>query len=151
MKNKVLFGLLLLSFVFGIRHSAFAQGALTPSGAPAPTMKSLAQVEPRTAITNTGSTIISQPGSYYLTTNITVTSGDAITIATNGVTLDLNGFTILSTETSPNGTAIVLIGVRDIHISNGFIRGGVTNNGSGVYNGPGFGNGIHGVIQDPVN
>lgn len=128
-----------------------AQGSLLAPGAPAPTMKSLAQIEPRTAITNTGAVTISQPGSYYLTTNITVTSGDAITIATNGVTLDLNGFTILSTEASPTSTAIVLTGVKDIHISNGFIRGGVTNNGFGVYSGPGFANGIYGPGQDPAN
>ena len=68
--------------------SLLAQGSLTPPGAPAPTMKTLQQIEPRTAITNTGAVTISQPGSYYLTANLAVSSGDAITIATNGVTLD---------------------------------------------------------------
>jgi hypothetical protein len=40
-----------LALLFAFLHppsSSFAQGALTPPGAPAPTMKSLAQVEPRT-------------------------------------------------------------------------------------------------------
>ena len=41
---------------------------------------------------------ISQPGSYYLTRNLTVSSGDGINITTIGVTLDLNGFTIRSTR-----------------------------------------------------
>ena len=100
MKTKIL-----LAFVssFIIHHSAFSQGALTPPGAPAPTMRTLAQLDakldPRTAITNTASAVtILQPGSYYLAGNLTVSGGDAITIATNGVTLDLNGFTIRSTE-----------------------------------------------------
>jgi hypothetical protein len=30
--------------------TAFAQGSLTPPGAPAPTMKTLAQIEPRTPV-----------------------------------------------------------------------------------------------------
>ena len=74
-----------------------AQGSLTPPGAPAPTMKSLAQIEPRTPISSAPFTI-SVPGSYYLTTNVTVSAGDAIIIAANNVTLDLNGFTISSTR-----------------------------------------------------
>ncbi len=118
--------------------TVFAQGSLTPPGAPAPTMKSLDQVEPRTPISSAPFTL-AQPGSYYLTTNLTVSSGNAITIATNGVTLDLNGFTISSTASTATGAGIWLTAtLRNINIMNGFIQGGVTNNGSGVYNGPGF-------------
>ena len=70
-------------------------------------------------------------------------SGNAITIAANGVTLDLNGFTISSTAASAAGMAILLnSGLSDITIVNGHIRSGVTNNGSGVYSGSGFGYGI---------
>jgi hypothetical protein len=127
--------------------SAFGQGALTPPGAPSPTMKSLDQIEARTAITNTSSLVtITQPGSYYLTHNLTVSTGDAIDIKTNGVTLDLNGFTIASTAASASGTAINLTnltGNTDITIFNGHILGGVTNNGSGVYSGSGFATGIN--------
>ena len=94
---------LVLSTLNSQLSTAFGQGALTPPGAPAPTMRSLDQIydrtDARTALTNSEAVTISQPGSYYLTTNITVRSGDAITIATNGVTLDLNGFTISSTGT----------------------------------------------------
>jgi len=122
--------------------TAFAQGSLTPPGAPVPTMKTLDQIEPRTPISSAPFTI-SAPGSYYLTTNLTAAGGNAITIATNGVTLDLNGFTIASTAASATGTGILLnSGLSDLTIFNGHIRGGVTNNGSGVYSGSGFGSGI---------
>jgi hypothetical protein len=127
--------------------TVFAQGSLTPPGVPGPTMKSLDQIEARTAITNTSTLVtITQSGSYYLTHNITVTAGDAIDITTNGVTLDLNGFTLTSTEASPTGTGILLLGngISDITIRNGHIRGGVTLSGpfSTVYTGSGFANGI---------
>ena len=128
--------------------TCFSQGVLTPPGAPAPTMKSLDQVEARTAITNTASLVtISQPGSYYLTHNIAVTSGDAIDINANGVTLDLNGFTISSTGAGGATGISVNAGLSDITIWNGHIRGGVTNNGSGVYSGSGFNYGIRATLK----
>jgi len=67
-------------------------GELTPPGAPAPTMKTLDQVEPRTPIGSLPFTI-SQPGSYYLTGPLT-SSGDGITVNSDNVTIDLMGFTI---------------------------------------------------------
>jgi hypothetical protein len=139
---------LLLSAINYQPSTVFAQGSLTPPGAPAPTMKTLAQIEPRTPISSAPFTITT-PGSYYLTTNLTVTSGDAITIAANGVTLDLNGFTIASTVASAAGNGILInSGLRDLAILNGFIQGGVTNNGSGGYSGSGFGSGIYGFPQN---
>jgi hypothetical protein len=151
MKTKLLFTAFVSSLI--LHHSAFGQGALTPPGAPAPTMKSLDQVEARTAITNTASTAtISQPGSYYLTGNLTVSTGNGVTITTNGVTLDLNGFTIRSTVAIASGNGIsISSGLSDITIRNGHIRGGVTNNGSGVYSGGGFNNGIFYSSIQPVN
>ncbi len=121
--------------------AVFGQGSLTPPGAPAPTMKTLAQVEPRTPISSAPVTITNS-GSYYLTTNLTVTSGDAITIGTNGVTLDLNGFTISSTAPSGNGFAIrVMDRLSNITIYNGHIRSSFTND-AGTYSGSGFDHGI---------
>jgi hypothetical protein len=101
--------------------SAFAQGPLDPpSGGPAPAMKTLDQVEARTPIPKTsGSPIagphftISQPGSYYLTGNITVASGDAIVISSDDVSLDLNGFTLKSTLSGiAAGSAVLISGTR---------------------------------------
>ena len=131
--------------------SAFSQGSLTPPGAPAPTMKTLDQVEARTPIPGTSAVTILQRGSYYLTGNLTVASGNAITIEANGVTLDLNGFTISSTAPSPTGTGIVIGSFRrNITILNGFIESGVTQSG-GVFSGTGFANGINISAGQPQN
>lgn len=110
-------------------------------------MKSLdeidAKLEKRTPISSAPVTI-SQSGSYYLTGNLSVTTGDAITISANGVTIDLNGFTITSTSATASGTAILLgAGVHDITIRNGHIVSGTTyTSGGGFTNGPGFLNGV---------
>ena len=87
---------------------------------------------------------IVQPGSYYLTTNLSVTAANAITIVANNVTLDLNGFTISSTAPGATGYGIELGNVNattNISIFNGFISSGVTNN-AGTYGGSGFAYGI---------
>lgn len=110
--------------------TVFAQGDLTPpGGAPAPGMKTLSQVEARTAIPPSPTTpiagthfTIGAKGSYYLTGNITITTGSAIAINASGVTLDLNGFTISSTAVTPTGTAIAVNG-SDVSITGGHIAG----------------------------
>ena len=147
MKTKLpLFAVLLIATL----ATLFAQGPLTPPGAPAPTMKTLAQIEARTPISSAPFTI-SQSGSYYLTANVTVSSGTAITITASNVTLDLNGFTISSTDASTTGYGILLDnGPRNITITNGFIQGSVTNNG-GFYSGSGFLYGISTSGGVPTN
>jgi hypothetical protein len=113
-------------------------------------MRTLTQIEPRTPISSAPVTL-NAPGSYYLTTNLAVSGGDAITIATNGVTLDLNGFSITSIAPITTGTGVRLNGgLRNIAILNGHIQGGVTNN-AGTYAGPGFWTGISYSSPAPMN
>jgi len=86
--------ILILSALTG---TAFAQGPLTPppgadpsigpvhaltaGGLPQATMKTLHQVEPRTAIAGgTHGATLNQSWAYYLTGNITVATGEGITI-----------------------------------------------------------------------
>jgi len=75
---------------------------------------------------------ISQPGSYRLSSNLTVPSGQsAITITVPNVTIDLNGFSITTTvQPSPGGAVSInysgTVPPRHISIANGFIDGFVT-------------------------
>lgn len=102
--------------------SAFAQGSLTPPGAPAQTMKSLDQVQPRTPIAF-GGFGISVPGSYYLTTNLVGFVGaPGINIICDNVTIDLNGFILQGVPGSTSG--IHITGSHtNIVVHNGIITG----------------------------
>lgn len=145
--SRSLLALAVLASFAARPDAGLAQGALTPPGAPAPTMKTLGQVEPRTPIS--AAIMITQAGSYYLAGDLTVSSGNAITITTNNVWLDLGGFTISSTENGGSGQAVSLVGtLTNITIRNGMISSGITNNGATVYGGIGFNHGIY--AQNPV-
>lgn len=96
---------LLLAALNAQLTTSFAQGSLTPPGAPAATMKTLAQIEPRTPIAAAPFTI-SEPGSYYLTTNLIAATGNIITITTNNITLDLNGFALMGGSTASYGVMV---------------------------------------------
>jgi hypothetical protein len=120
--------LLLLSSVFCPLSSALAQGSLTPPGAPTPTMKTLDQVQPRIPVDDThtpGDAVhefkIAQPGSYYLTGNVTgVTGKDGIYIGSGNVTLDLNGFTLDGAAGTGN-TGVSIGTVSQVVVQNGTI------------------------------
>lgn len=98
--------------------STYAQGPLAPPGAPAPTMKTLQQVEPRTPIDSLPFNI-TMPGSYYLTGNL-ITSGTGIRILADSVTIDLNGFTLIG---GTNAAIHVPGPYRDLVIRNGHVVG----------------------------
>ncbi|OAI42829.1 hypothetical protein AYO41_03460 [Verrucomicrobia bacterium SCGC AG-212-E04] len=111
-------------------------------------MKTLTQVEPRTPISSLPFTI-SSSGSYYLTQNLSVATGDGITVTADQVTLDLNGFVISSTANPASGYGIAMTnpnGPTDVTILNGRIKGSVTYSG-GSYSGAGFANGIASFIN----
>jgi hypothetical protein len=105
---------LVLASFFLIHPSSFGQGSLTPPGPPAPTMKALDQIEPRRPISldhtpgdAVSEFIISLPGSYYMTSNITGLSGKTgISITADDVTVDLNGFALIGLAGSLNGISV---------------------------------------------
>ncbi len=116
-----------LAFV-GPLSLVLALGPLTPPAGP---VASTPGPEPRTAInaTNTpgdGDSLfkITQPGSYYLTGNITGVAGKhGIEIAQWGVTLDLNGFEINGAAAGTlDGITISAGGPRSITVMNGSVR-----------------------------
>jgi parallel beta-helix repeat protein len=121
MKSFSLSHVLTLSFAHVLTLSVLAQGDLTAPGAPAPTMKTLQQIEPRTPISSVPFTI-NQAGSYYLTTNLTGTSGQSgITIAAHHVSIDLGGFELAGVPGAVSG--IVTSGTRtNLTVRNGTIR-----------------------------
>ena len=120
MKNKIL---LTIVSAFIIHPSAFGQGALTPPGAPAPMMRTLLQIEPRTPISALPYTI-TNPGSYYLTTNLTGVLGQSgISINASDVTLDLAGFVLQGIRGALDGIAIINFpAYTNIMVGNGSVR-----------------------------
>ena len=133
------------------RSAALAQGSLTPPGPPALTMKSLDEIyaavaglatsEQRAPITSLPITI-TQQGCYYLTHSVDINSGLGIDIAAANVTVDLNGFSIRSFDSSNDGVGIRIDpAFHNITIRNGHIAGSSLTNGN--YMTPGFGYGIY--------
>jgi parallel beta-helix repeat protein len=129
--QSVLLSLLLFS-AFNPSHSLFAQGNLAPPGPPAPMFRTLEEVQPRRPI-GTNATpgdanslfVISQPGSYFLTTNITGVAGKhGIMIAASGVTLDLMGFEMVGVTNALDGitNTYPLNSFSNVVVRNGTIR-----------------------------
>jgi parallel beta-helix repeat protein len=131
--------------VFNSQFSAcHAQGSLTPTSLPGATMLTLSQVEPRTPVdavhtpgNSSAEFVITNAGSYYLTTNILgVSSKDGIDIYTNNVTLDLNGFSLLGPVANGADGIRIYSGTTNVMVHNGAIsswgEGGIL---SGANNG----------------
>ena len=102
MKTNLLLPAVFTFLIFNCSFAAFGQGALTPPGAPAPTMRTLNQIEARTPISSVPFTITSS-GSYYLTTNLTVNSGNAIMLRVRGVSGECSVITSDVSITSSQG------------------------------------------------
>ena len=121
---------------------AFAQGSLTPPGAPAETMKTLTQIEPRTPVErgapgvsaeDNGGFTIFRPGSYYLTASFSVGSG--------------NGITIASTSPAAEGSGVLFDRERsNVAVLNGHIRSTTTYGTEFI--GSGFLNGVYGAYTN---
>lgn len=133
MKTVLTAGLCLTTAAFG--------GPLTPPAGPVTSSyKTLNEVEPRIAINATNTPgdfealfVITSPGSYYLTGNITGASGKkGIKIAANNVTLDLSGFAMLGGGVADD--AIFATFVTNTTIRNGNIQNWVKEGIDG-YNG----------------
>jgi hypothetical protein len=85
-------------------------------------MKTLSEIEPRKPISSLPAAI-SEPGSYYVTGNLTGTGG--IAIFCDDVTLDLSGFTLKGTATSGSGIRIGTSSEprKNVTIKNGKLTG----------------------------
>ncbi len=108
--------------VVALAGSVFAQGPLAPTAGPGPTFKTLTQIEPRIPISSVPVTL-SVRGSYYLTTNLFgVAFSNGITLATDDITIDLNGFSLVGVPTSLDGISTVVT-PENVTIKNGVVRG----------------------------
>ncbi|MDD4869108.1 MAG: right-handed parallel beta-helix repeat-containing protein [Kiritimatiellae bacterium] len=127
MKKCVFFRIIGISLIFStITWLLFAADDYwTPKGDPLTEggkIKTLEQLEPRTIVTNLPFHITNS-GSYYLTCSLTGKDGlDGITISTNEVKLDLNGYA-LNGSTGSYDAITVDIMCQNIAIRNGVIRG----------------------------
>jgi hypothetical protein len=121
-------------------------GDLTPPGAPAPTMRTLTELEPRIPVgplTTPGDADsvyrIDQPGSYFLTGDVGGEVGKhGIEIVSPDVSLDLMGFTLRGVAGSLDGISIFQDGgalIANIRLRDGTVRGfggGGVSVGSGI-------------------
>jgi len=122
----------LLSVAFGAVWSATIAGDLTPPpGAVGPTFKTIAEVEPRIAISSVNTPgdadsvfKIIQPGSYYLSGDVAGIAGKhGIEIVASNVTVDLMGFSLRGSEGSLGGVRVTQANAENVALRNGIVSG----------------------------
>jgi hypothetical protein len=130
-----------------------AQGPLTPPGAPAPTMKTLDQIEARRPIPSSPATPVSgphftitEPGSYYFTGNVTVTDGPGIVIEADNVTLDLNGFTLACSSSSQVSASGIDAGSAGYGSNLTIANGNIISNSTVYFSGTTAAGWYHGIV-----
>ncbi|MEL7472148.1 MAG: hypothetical protein AAGK04_02440 [Planctomycetota bacterium] len=109
-------------FELAVVVAALAGPLTPPAGAVGSSYKTLDQVEPRTAIESLPFTI-TQPGSYYLTGDLS-SAGNGIIVNASDVTIDLMGFTITGSDpTQFSGIEQVFpFGNKNLTVRNGTVR-----------------------------
>ncbi|MBS0661041.1 MAG: right-handed parallel beta-helix repeat-containing protein [Verrucomicrobia bacterium] len=136
MKTPAFLPLCCLSALLALPLSVHGQGAPTPGGPPGPTMKTLDQIEPRIDLAtlpgdSTALVVITQPGSYYLSGNLTGVSGrGGIRVAVGDVNIDLRGFSLIGVDGALNG--VDASGFR-VAVRNGTITGWDTGVSVGAF------------------
>ncbi len=133
--------LTLLACGTALSTTALAGPLNPPAGPVTSSYKTLSEVEPRAAVNATNTPgdfealfVISSPGSYYLTGNITAASGKkGIKITANNVTLDLNGFALLGGGVGDDAIYSSFAGTQNLTIRNGIIRDWVKEGIDGYY------------------
>ena len=105
-------------------------GNLNPTSSPASTMKTLEQIEPAVHFSKDDLPLtIKEPGVYYLTENILYQdsgtgSGNAvISIESDGVTVDLKGYTLEGDSAGKSTAGIYSDNFNDITVKNGKVLG----------------------------
>lgn len=128
MKNNFALPLALAALAVGASSSGVLAGDLNPpTGAIEPTMKTLEEVEPRTAINPVNTPgdaeavyVIDTPGSYYLIGNLKGVAGKhGIKITASHVTVDLMGFRLSGVAGSLDGLNVPDNAADNIEVHSG--------------------------------
>lgn len=131
--------------------AVLAQGTLNPALPPAPSMKTLGEMEGRTPILTLPLTI-GAAGSYYFTKDLLFAgAGNAITITASNVAIDLGGFRLQSSAAVTGRAISIDPNLSGIRIKNGMIAGTTAVSVAGLFpsrnwtiSPGGFANGIFG-------